>query len=183
MSPFAAEKASPPASLDGLDVMQTGLRETSSAQDVRSAVGLPQRPSNSDAVRKAALSLNAQLAQIDKQVLQHVIPPRSQSQRPLPDVNQQVGLLSLEWQECHAKEGSWLHCTCLYDLTGARGGALPKEVACELLVVPISCNAHLASLTNNGLSLCARCLPPSAISSPTGEVAGQALVTRLSMRL
>ena len=70
--------------------MLTGLRQTNSAQDVRSAAGLPQRPSNSDAVRKAALSLNAQLAQIDKQVLQHVIPPHSQGQPPSPDVNQQV---------------------------------------------------------------------------------------------
>lgn len=60
--------------------------------------GLPQRPSGSEARRKAALSLNARLALIDKQVLQHVIPQRQQSASLLED--QDIAQQVIECPEC-----------------------------------------------------------------------------------
>lgn len=99
VSPFAVEKASPPASLVGTDYMHpasaAALPQGLSGQHlsgVADSAGLLQWPSSSEALRKAALSLNAQLAQIDKQVLQHVVPQlqRSPSHLQNQDIVQQV---------------------------------------------------------------------------------------------
>ena len=99
VSPFAVEKASPPASLDGNEHSQHAstscLRQGLSRHGVSEAsdtAGLSQQPSGSESLRKAALSLNAQLALIDKQVLQHVIPhaQQSPSRHHSQDLAQQV---------------------------------------------------------------------------------------------
>ena len=107
MSPFAVEKASPPASLDGNEHSQHAstsyLRQGWSGHGVSEAsdmAGLSQQPSGSEALRKAALILNAQLALIDKQVLQRVIPQAQQgpSRHHSQDLAQQV-LLKLPFNE------------------------------------------------------------------------------------
>lgn len=86
VSPFAVEKASPSASLDGNEHSQHASTSYSrhglsghGVSEASDTAGLSQQPSGSEALRKAALSLNAQLALIDKQVLQHVIPQAQQS--------------------------------------------------------------------------------------------------------